>query len=200
MRLTIAISFALVLVVPAQADVLTFENDYEGFVEAAGPLSVIDFETLPNGEPSYAGVEITEDFNYDAQGAHFSAPFPYPKIGGTFAFDLRTFEPLEDHTWLTADLTTPAYAVGAFFAGTTLLCAYDVNGEQLGCAFYSEPGGPNFVGIVSDVPIYSAIFDRGTTLASISDFEFSPVPEPSSLALLVSGVALVVRRRRQAAR
>jgi len=180
----------------ALADVQTFENDYDGFVEAAGPLSVIDFETLPNGEPSVAGVEITEDFNYDAQGAHFSAPFPYPHISGGSSFSLSTFEPLEDHTWLIAELITPANAVGAFYGGTTLLCAYDAGGEELGCAFYSEPGGPNFVGIVSDLPIHSVIFDSGGISESISDFEFSPVSEPGTLALLTSGVILATRRRR----
>jgi len=173
----------------AVGDVQTFENDYDGFVEAAGPLSVIDFETLPNGEPSVAGVEITEDFNYDMQGAHFAAPTPYPVIAGNSPFGLLAFNSSED-TWIIAELTTPAFAVGGFYGGTTLLCAYDESGEELGCVFYSDPGELNFVGIVSDVPIHSAIFDRDSNLAAIEDFRFSPVPEPGTLALLASSAVL----------
>jgi len=43
---------AITTVASAHGDVLTFENDYPGFVDAAGPLSMIDFETLPDGSPS----------------------------------------------------------------------------------------------------------------------------------------------------
>jgi len=33
------------------AQVQEFRNNYQGFVNAAGPLSTIDFETLPDGTP-----------------------------------------------------------------------------------------------------------------------------------------------------
>ena len=57
----------------ARGGVQTFVEDFEGFVEAAGPgLLEIDFETLPDGSPSEASVEITKDFNYDGQGVFFS--------------------------------------------------------------------------------------------------------------------------------
>ena len=180
--------------VPAQGDVLTFENDYDGFVQEAGPLSLIDFETLPDGEPSRPSVEITEDFNYDAQGVHFSAPFPYPFITGNpdTGFSLTVFA--EEDTWIIADLIIPAYAVGAFFGGGTNLCAFDQFGSELACVGYSEFGPGNFVGIVSTDPIYSATFSEGTAIESIQSFLFSPVPEPGTLVLIGSGALLLGRR------
>jgi len=193
------VGFALIAVCyaarPCYSDVLTFENDYQGFVAAAGPLSFIDFETLPDGSPSMSGVEITEDFNYDAQGAHFSAPFPYPFIGGNpnTGFDLRVVHTFED-VWIIGDLTTPAYAVGAFFPGTTELCAFDEVGSEIACVIYSEPGSGNFVGIVSTDPIHSTTFSRGTNAEAIESFVFSPVPEPGTLVLIASGALLLGRR------
>jgi len=181
---------------PVNADVLTFEDDYPGFVEAAGPLSEIDFETLPDGSPSMSSVEITDTFNYDDQGVHFSAPFPYPYIAGNpeSGFDLQVFQNFED-TWIIGDLITPAQAVGGFFGGTTELCAFDDIGSEIACVIYSDPGPGNFVGIVSDVPIHSLTFSDGTNSESIDAFVFSPVPEPGTLALIGSGVLLLIRRR-----
>ena len=180
--------------VPAQGDVLTFENDYDGFVQEAGPLSLIDFETLPDGEPSMGGEDITEDFNYDAQGVHFSAPFPYPYIAGNpiGGFRLRVFA--EEDSWIIADLITPAYAVGAFFPGGTTLCAFDEFGSELACVGYFEPGSGNFVGIVSTDPIHSATFSQGGISETIGSFLFSPVPEPGTLVLIGSGALLLGRR------
>jgi len=88
----------LVSTAVARTDVQTFENDHSGFVEAAGPLSVIDFETDPNGDPPQTGEDLTETFNYDAQGIHFSAgysapPFQYPMFDGGPPFDLAVLAP-----------------------------------------------------------------------------------------------------------
>ena len=67
----------------ARGGVQTFVEDFEGFVEAAGPgLLEIDFETLPDGSPSEGGTPITKDFNYTEQGVFFWPPVPEMKIVG----------------------------------------------------------------------------------------------------------------------
>lgn len=73
-----------VLIQPAiaYADLVPFINDYPGFVQAAGVVSVIDFETRPDGLPWNGNEIINDSFNYDAQGVHFSAPLGNLMIGG----------------------------------------------------------------------------------------------------------------------
>jgi len=165
----------------ASADVLTFENDYAGFVEAAGPLSVIDFETDPNGEPTDGGDELTETFNYDSQGIHFSAgypnpPFPYPILSGGDPYELTVLAPPFEHTWIIGEFTTPALAIGGFFPGITAICAFDEDSVELGCAAYNKGGSGNFVGIVSDVPIYGFTFDDGDNGETIESVGVPSLP------------------------
>lgn len=186
---------------PALGQFQTFPNDHAGFVAAAGPLSVIDFETLPNGQPhvTMPGARITETFNYDALGAHFSAPIPYPFIAGNeiggFSLRADTF-PTFQRTWIIADMVSPARSVGAFFPGGTEMCAFDVEGSQIGCVAYGG-SGDFFVGLVSDEPILRVVFDSGASHESISSFMFSPVPEPCTGVLLGSGLVWIVLRRRR---
>jgi len=181
------------LALPAYGDVQTFENDYAGFVQAAGPLSMIDFNTLPDGNPSMGGEEITEAFNYDDQVVHFSAPFPYPVIGGNGPYDLRVSENDVD-TWIIADAVIPASAIGAFFPGGTTLCAYDDSDALIACVEYGDSGGGLFVGIVSDTPIHSATFSSGNSFEAIESFVFSPVPEPGTMSLIGGGLVMLLGR------
>jgi len=179
------------------ADVTVFENDYDGFLEAVGAVNVIDFDTLPNGEPSMPGVEITDEFNYDAQGVHFSAPIGIPEIGGNqiSGFDLGVQAGPLDMTWLIADLVEPGLAVGVTFGGHTTLSIYDLSDQLIAEHEFVGGGGPFFIGFVSDIPIGYATADRNSNVEAIGDFVFAPVPEPGTLALLASGVLLVMRRR-----
>ena len=57
----------------ARADVVSF-TDYDAFVAAVGEVRIIDFDTLPDGSPSYSSAPITPEFNYEDQGVVFSAP------------------------------------------------------------------------------------------------------------------------------
>jgi len=197
-RTVVLIVPILLLGAATRADVLTFENDYAGFVEAAGPLSEIDFETMPDGQPTEVTVELTEDFNYDDEGVHFSAPYPYPFFAGNPWTGLQLWvEQNGQDTWIIADLVAPATAVGAFFPGSTELCVFDSAGTEIACEFFSDPGEGNFIGMVSDVPIHSATFASGADIEAIDGFVFSPVPEPGTLVLLASGLALTVRRKRR---
>lgn len=183
----------------ARGDVQLFVNDYAGFVQSAGPLSVIEFETRPDGLP-WNGTEIINDtFNYDAHGVHFSAPLGNLIIGGneSSGFDLRVSVPSNQHTWITADLIIPAYAVGAHFGGHTTLCVFDEGLASIGCVENDTGGAGLFVGIVSDVPIARAVFDRGGPGESIQDFLLTPIPEPSAALLLIAGAGWLSRARRR---
>jgi len=199
MKKLIVSALCFLFIAPALGDVQTFENDFDGFMQEAGPLSIIDFETLPDGQPSMGGEELTDDFNYDAQGVHFSAPFPYPFIAGNPVTGFELAVSASQDTWIIAELIAPAYAVGGFFAGATELCAFDQLGSEIACVSFNQSGEGNFVGIVATDPIYSAVFSEGAHSERIESFIFSPVPEPATLALLASAAALMVGRRRRAA-
>ena len=185
-RLLIALAVMTYSGTLAHAQVRRFRNDYEGFRNAAGPLSEIDFETLPDGSPSRPGVDITSQFNYDAQGAHFSSPRPRLEIAGNpeTDFHLDAYAPYY-HTWIVADPTVTTFAVGAFFPGDTNMCAYDDALVLLGCASYGQSGSGFFVGLIASTPIARVTFDSNTNLEGISSYVFAPIPEPSAASALV---------------
>ena len=186
---------------PVAAQVQTFVNDYDGFRQAAGELRTIDFETLPDGQQSRAGVEITDAFNYDAQGAHFTAFEVTPRITGnpTAGFGLgATRRFFWERTWLIGDLVTPALAVGVFYPGHTQLCAFDAAGGEIGCVRGETSG---FIGIVSETQIDRITVDRGGFAEGIDAFVFSPIPEPATflLVLMAAGAPTMFRSRQRPA-
>jgi hypothetical protein len=184
----------------AQAGPILFINDYEGFVEAAGDVQTIDFETLPDWSPSYSGALITPEFNYTDQGVTFFSQAPRLEIVGNSegGFGLCACpEQSSDPTrnWIIAELVQPAWAVGYFFPGTSMLSAYDATGNFIAGASFTGGGNGFFLGVVSDVPIASATADRGWNSEMIESFLFTPVPEPATLILLTLGAVTVIRRR-----
>jgi len=190
----------LLTVSTAGASALTFIDDYEGFVEAA-PTEVrsIDFETLPDGSPSYAGAVITPDFNYTHLGATFLPHYdPGMYIYGNSVSGFRLSAdsyPNGDRTWIIAEPVEPASAVGTYFVSSCILSAYDAYGGLIAELPYGG-GGTHFIGIVSDTPIAYATIDRGTYYASSDEFLFADIPEPSSGAFLViAGVITLARHR-----
>jgi hypothetical protein len=172
-------------------------TDLDKFLAAAGDVREIDFETLPDGSPTYWGVDITPEFNYTEQGVTFSSHIPQLEIRGTGEVDfyLTTSNPTSERNWIIADFSPHAWAVGIAFPGHTTLSAFDAQGQPIGSIFGGGSGGGHFLGIVSDVPIASATGDRGGETDVWYSFFFTPVPEPGTLALLVGALALLVARR-----
>lgn len=185
------------------ADPVFFVGHYEKFVEAAGDVQTIDFETLPDGSPSYCDALITPEFNYTNQGVTFFSQAPRLQIVGSSdtGFDLGAV-PLQsdDQTrnWIIGELVDPAYAVGYSFGGNTMLSAFDEAGALIG-SVSAQMG--DFVGVVSDTEIALITCDPGETSAHMAAFVFAPVPEPASLVIItVGGIALVARCRRRLTR
>lgn len=173
-------------------------TDLDAFLAAAGDVHEIDFETLPDGTPSFSGALITPEFNYTDQGVTFSSPFPTLSVEGSPGFFAlgSQFPDTTQRNWIIANLVTPATAVGIFFPGDTTLSVYDGNDLLIGNVSLSGGGAGLFLGIVSDVPIFSAIEDRGASGETMESFLFTPVPEPATLLLVTAGVRVVLRRRR----
>jgi len=199
MRTSVFSCFVLLLALgaePASAQVQIFVEDFVGWAIAnSGPTTLIDFETLPDGTPSSAGIPITPDFNYTDQGVTFSPPFPVDFFGiaGSPAsgFDLRTWmnNPFE-RAWIVAHPVVLTPAIGVFFPGGTTVSIFDAQGGLIADQSFSAPLGPHFIGFVSDIPIARVTVDRGGNAEGIDAFVFNPTPEPTS-ALLFGATALV---------
>ncbi|MGB2985563.1 MAG: PEP-CTERM sorting domain-containing protein [Phycisphaerae bacterium] len=181
----------------ASADVVTF-TDLDAFLEAAGDVQEIDFETLPDGTPSVRFTPITLEFNYTDQGVTFSSPLPTLQINmlGGGDFYLTTLTDTGLRNWIIADFVTPACAVGIIFPGGTTLSGFDGDGQLIASVSGGGSGGGHFLGIVSDVPIVTATGDRGSSGDAWQSFFFAPVPEPGTFLLVGAGAVALLRRRR----
>lgn len=185
------------------ADTQTYINDYAGFASAAGALSTIDFEAQPNGQQSQPGVQITPTYNYDAYGAHFSAPAGILELAGNpisgFHLDAIIPQPLPtSRTWVIADPLEPVVAAGGAFGGSSYLYAYDDSDQLIAWTYFIGGGSGHFLGIVASTPIDYVVFDRQSYFASIGAFYFTPIPEPASAALLliaVGSIRVTARRK-----
>ena len=199
-RLLTAEIVCLLLSAAVHGSPLTFIDDYEGFVEAA-PAEVrsIDFETLPDGSPSWAPAPITPEFNYTHLGVTFLPhhdPGLYIYGNSVTGFHLTAdCYPYADYTWIVAEFVESASAVGTYFVSDTTLSVFDASGNLIQAIEYWWPG-THFVGIVSDTPVAFATIDRGGYRATSEAFLFADTPEPSSgVLLLVIGVIGLKRYR-----
>ena len=183
----------------ARGGVISFLNDYEGWLKAAGGVAQeIDFETLPNGNPSQAGFPITEHFNYTDQGVTFSSvPTDIDvlliivgnDVGG---FGLAAFgNSLE--VGIVSTFVEPAFAAGVFFPGITTFSIFSEDGVLLGEEMGSKyPDPEGFVGFVSDIPIAYTLNTRDSTQEAIISYVFVPIPEPTTCTLFC--LAFAIRR------
>ncbi len=181
---------------PVQGGMVTFTN-LEEFLAAAGDVQVIDFETLPDGNPSVEGTPITPEFNYTDLGVTFSSPFPQltvTNVGGQFG--LRALHPKSNQrNWIIAEFVVPVTAVGFLTGGGTTLFAFD-EPQSLITSFEFHSSGQVFLGIVSPIPIDAIIADRGSSFESFQVFYFTPIPEPTGILLLASGIVCLFCKRR----
>lgn len=173
-------------------------TDEAAFRAGVGDVQEIDFETFPDGTPSFARAVITPEFNYTAQGVEF---FSYASdlfiVGNPLDFGLNAGS-LEmstgPRTWLIADPVHPTIAVGFDLPGDSTLRVYSED-DRLILEAPVGTSGLNFIGVHStDVPIARNELDRGLNIESISRFVFAPVPEPATLVLLLAGAALTLYR------
>jgi hypothetical protein len=173
-------------------------TDLGAFQAAAGDVHEIDFETLPDGTPSYSGALITPEFNYGAQGANFYSHEPVLYIIGNtiggFGLLAGSGGSEGPRNWLIAELVAPARAIGIIYPGTSSLTLYTPNGSELGGWVFGG-GGSWFLGVVSDVPIGTAVIDRRDNYATIESFFYTPVPEPTMGVLFALGSVALLRRR-----
>ncbi len=194
---TLALLCVIVQVPSVRAGPVTTFTDLEAFLAAAGDVQEIDFETLPDGTPSFTNALITPDFNYTEQGVTFSSPFPVLRIANPHRglFDLEARYPDSSaRNWIIADFVTPAFAVGIVFPGGTTLSAFDADEQLIASISGGGSGAGWFLGMVSDVPITTGIGDRGTSGEIWQSVFFTPVPEPGTLVLFAVGIAALMRR------
>ena len=193
-----------VLAMPAMtnAGVISFIDDYDGFVAAAGAVQTIGFEILPDGSPAIAGTEITPEFNYTDWGVNFSSPVPSLRFEGNaisgYGIAADSY-PADQRNWIIADFVAPATAVGVFYPTSYYTVSIlDAQQSLLATESHFGVGDPYlFLGFVSDVPIGSIIVDSGWTRTFLESFHFTPIPEPATLALLAIGATAVIGRRNQ---
>jgi len=177
--------------------VTTFTN-LDAFLEAAGDVHEIDFETLPDGSPSYSGAMITPEFNYTDQGVEFFSHAPDLYITGNAisGFDLYAGPEgsVGPRNWIIAEPVEPLAAVGAVFPGTATFWVFDTSGAAFRRVWGG--GGEFFLGFIADEPITRITIDGGDESQSIGSFYLNPIPEPTTIILLtvVAGCVLVRRR------
>ncbi|MGB2985711.1 MAG: hypothetical protein WBE26_07485 [Phycisphaerae bacterium] len=204
-RIILSTVMAMSLVAAARAGPVQTFTDIDAFLEAAGEVREIDFETLPDGTPSYMFAEITPEFNYTGQGVEFFAHVPPLWIHGCEEGGFRLCACPQDSqgplNWIIAELVEPASAVGIAFRGGTTLTIGDADGSAQLETWTWAGGGELFLGVISDIPIGRAYVGGfagvppGSDVEMIESFFFTPVPEPVSLVLLASGVLIVLGRR-----
>jgi hypothetical protein len=190
--ITIAAIALLVLPLPANGDVIQFEEDKEGWLDAVGEFTTIDF----TGFPEFTW--ITDQYAH--LGAHF--------VDGADLIQESDLLYLEDgwgidgNTEVRIEFDEPISYIAADFPGIIIFRLYS-DGEMVFSSNSLGGGGPgHFGGLFSDEPfdevqILDAVNPFGGNV-NIDDIYFGPpIPAPGSI-VGVAALALVARRRRRA--
>jgi len=179
-----------------QTSYCTWEGSNSGFFSPGDTATLIDFQTLPDGTPSFGGAAITSAFNYVLQGAFFSSAFPSLFVSGNnqvgFALTAFTSSPIANNL-ITAQLTNPERGVGVSVSGNSALFAYDAQNVLIASASHFQANGAFFLGVKSNTPIARVVVNNGSNSNTIDNFTLIHVPEPTSAALLVLALPVVAR-------
>ncbi len=180
------------------------------FMAATSAVGIDTFNAEPLGGPVFPHIGTAGPYGYSADATFDGIYF----VGSVTDVWLSTNSPAETITFY--DLGGGAQAIGGYFfatdfdgaviAGLTMtLSATDASGTVTSNLFNSSPG--SFMGFVSDGALISMTVDAaapavGDSFAAVNDLHLglaaSAVPEPITLALMLSGLGVVgarVRRR-----
>jgi hypothetical protein len=167
--------------------VIEFQNDKQGWLDAAGEHTTIDFTGFPEG------TWITEQYAY--LGTHFvdgadliqETEIGYPQDGwGLIGFDeIRvTFD-------------EPIYSIGADFPGGARFDLYWQGVPIHFSPFFGGSGPGQFGGLVSDEPFDEVrIWDIDLAVFVDNLYFGPPIPAPGSI-VGVAALALLARRRQR---
>ena len=183
----------------SQVSYCTWSGNDSDFWGPTDTGSLISFQTLPDGTPSFGGAAITPAFNYVLQGALFTSPLPSLFISGNnqIGFGLTAYNSnIVAHNFISAQLTNPERGVGVYILDHTTLFAYDAGGSLITSVSHNVFSSLRFVGIKSVVPIARVVIDDFSNSVDMDNFTMIHilVPEPASAVLLLLTVPVLFRR------
>ena len=182
---------------PASAEVTTYE-DFSGaaFAAAAGPTTLFDFNTTPDGSFDSASYDVgpfiltggdTAGFGgMQVIGGHVDANVcGTATCGTTFGYSIDFAAPIT------------AFAATFFGAATNSSLTFTVDGASFAGPIYNY----SFFGFVSDTPFSRITISGENELHQFDDVRFASaaaVPEPATWAMLIGGIGVtggMLRRR-----